>query len=93
MIESASTADIMFWLTHPVIERMLSAKRLPDVTLMGTQEFSKWSTPDGSDETWLEYSYYTFEKGMNPGFPDIGYRCKGHGSDDVALPGNLTYTG
>ena len=31
--------------------------------------------------------------GGNAGFPDMAYRCAGHGKDDVALTGNLTYTG
>ena len=31
--------------------------------------------------------------GGNAGFPDMSYRCAGHGKDDVALTGNLTYTG
>jgi hypothetical protein len=30
MVESASTVDILFWLIHPAIERMLSAKRYDD---------------------------------------------------------------
>ena len=34
MIESASTADVLFWMIHPAIERLLAAKRLPEV---GTQ--------------------------------------------------------
>ena len=61
--------------------------------MMGSQNFSKWDVVNGSNETWLEYSYYTFELGANPGFNDTAYRCAGHGRDDVALPGNLTYTG
>lgn len=140
MVESASTADIMFWLTHPAIERMLSAKRLPGthscpvlhysmlcsaalpcpalnylvlyflfvilssyyshfillislpffipffnffpflhdtvtlsndcmlttssaVTTMGSKEITKWPVVSGNNETWLEFSYYSFEKG------------------------------
>ena len=31
MIESASTADVLFWMIHPAIERLLAAKRLPEV--------------------------------------------------------------
>ena len=61
--------------------------------MMGSKSFSKWDTVDGSAESWLEYSYYTFGLGENPGFTDLSYRCAGHGADDVALPGNLTYTG
>lgn len=42
MIESASTADPMFWIIHPVIERLVSAKRLDGVNTMGSLEYSKW---------------------------------------------------
>ena len=59
MIESASTADPLFWLIHPVIERLVSAKRLPNVTSMGSLTFSKWDSISESD--WLEYSYYSFD--------------------------------
>ena len=31
MIESSSPADIIFWLVHPALDRMLAAKRLPSV--------------------------------------------------------------
>ena len=62
------------------------------VTTMGSQEFYKWPVVNGNNETWLEYSYYSFELGQNAGFPNMTYRCAGHGSDDKALPGNLTYT-
>ena len=31
MIESSSPADIVFWLVHPALDRMLAAKRLPNV--------------------------------------------------------------
>lgn len=31
MIESSSPADIIFWLVHPALDRMLAAKRLPNV--------------------------------------------------------------
>ena len=65
MIESASTADPLFWLTHPVIERLLSAKRLETVTKMGTQSFDNWKQFNGNNETWLEYSYYTFGLGKS----------------------------
>jgi hypothetical protein len=46
MMESASPSDILFWVVHPAIDRLLSAKRLSAVTYMGdeSQEFMKWST-------------------------------------------------
>ena len=60
---------------------------------MGEAKFDKWSTGyDGNQETWLEFSYYTFEKGQNKGFPDMSYRCVGHADYDPALPADLTYT-
>jgi hypothetical protein len=92
MIESASPADPMFWIIHPAIERMLQAKRLPGVTNMGGTEFYKWPVVDGSNETWLQYSYYTFEAGSNPNFPDK-YECYGHGKDDAVLKDMLPMTG
>jgi hypothetical protein len=30
--------------------------------------------------------------GANPGFPDMEYRCVGHGKNDPALPLKLPYT-
>lgn len=91
MIESASTADITFWLIHPVIERLLAAKRLTTVTKMGDTEFSKWNVVDGSNETWLAYSYYNLEEGQNLYHPDA-YTCAGHTADDPALPDAMPYT-
>ena len=93
MIESASTADPLFWLTHPVIERLLSAKRLPGVGQMGDATFDNWSTGfDGNSETWLEFSFYSFKKGENKGFPEMEYRCEGHGATDPTLPHDMVYT-
>jgi hypothetical protein len=37
MLEAASPADIVFWLIHPGVERLLAAKRLTTVTHMGGQ--------------------------------------------------------
>ena len=48
MIESSSPADPLFWMVHPVLERLLSAKRLPGVTTMGSKEFYKWPYIGGS---------------------------------------------
>lgn len=61
MIESASTADPLFWLIHPVIERLVSAKRISTVSTMGSKTFSKWDSLSESD--WLEYSYYNLPAG------------------------------
>ena len=91
MIESASTADIMFWLIHPCIERMVSAKRLPGVTSMGGTDFSKWDDVAGNNQTFLEYSYYTLLEGENAYYPDA-YTCVGHAADDTVLPDMLPLT-
>lgn len=91
MIESASPADIMFWIIHPVIERLLSAKRLPGVTKMGQTEFYKWADVDGSEETWLTYSYYNIAEGENLWHPEA-YTCEGHGPDDKVLADRLPFT-
>lgn len=88
MIESASTADILFWMIHPAIERLVQAKRLDGVSTMGSAEFSKWSPADGSEETWLEYSYYSFDKETMYWHPDA-YTCYGHGADDAVMPHSL----
>jgi hypothetical protein len=48
---------------------------------------------DGSEEDWLEYSYYTFPRGKNPYFSDAN-TCIGHAADDPVLPQqyDLPYT-
>jgi hypothetical protein len=91
MVESASTADPLFWFIHPVIERLLQAKRLPDVTSMGSNTISKWSVVDGSAESFKEYSYYSFEANQMP-FHSEAYTCTGHAAADPALPSRLTMT-
>lgn len=91
MVESASTADPIFWFIHPVIERLLQAKRLPGVTDMGGFEFSKWDTVDGSDQEFYEYSYYSFEEGAMSWY-NGSYTCPGHAANDRALPAALHLT-
>lgn len=91
MIESSSPADIVFWVVHPGIDRMLSAKRLPGVTDMGGTPFYKWTVVDGSNETWLEWSYYTFEAGVNQQYPE-GNTCAGHAATDPVLATKLPLT-
>jgi hypothetical protein len=76
MIESASTADVLFWMIHPAIERLLAAKRLPDVTSMNGHVFTPWST-SGKNESWLRYSYYDLSRKQNP-FMKAAYLCYGH---------------
>lgn len=91
MIESASTADIIFWLVHPVIERLLAAKRIPTVTDMAGVDFYKWPVVDGSNETWLTYSYYDLEEGANAYHPEA-YTCVGNRPEDFALTVELPFT-
>jgi hypothetical protein len=63
MLESASPADIFFWVIHPTIERLLQAKRLNTVSQTGNTSFTKWSKPQ--QETWLQYSFYDLKEGEN----------------------------
>ena len=91
MLESASPADVTFWLIHPTIERQLAAKRLKDSSItFGNVPFNRWPTIDGSEETWLEASTYNFEAGTNAGYPE-GNHCVGHGADDVAMASDLPW--
>ena len=61
MIESSSPADILFLLTHPVIERLLAAKRLSTVSTMNMFPILKWPQVDGNNEFWVYYSFYNFK--------------------------------
>jgi hypothetical protein len=90
MLEAASPADPTFWVIHPTIDRLLSAKRLTTITDMNGVEFQKWASVDGSGEEWLSYSYYTQDAGENLYFPDA-YTCVGHAADDRVLPDRLQY--
>jgi hypothetical protein len=92
MIESSSPVDIIFWLIHPSIDRMLSAKRLPADHLMGDMPFVKWASGhDGSNEAWLEFSPYTFGANENGYYTDP-YTCVGHAATDPVLSVKLPLT-
>lgn len=91
MIESASTADVLFWMIHPVMERLLAAKRMKGVNDMAGSVFSEWEVIDGSEETFLEYSYYSLETGQNKYYPEE-YTCVGHAATDSVLPYKLPFT-
>lgn len=91
MLESSSPADILFWVIHLGVDRMLAAKRLPGVSVMGDTDFVKWGVVDGSNESWLDWSYYTFNEGENAAFPE-GYHCVGHAADDPVLPPHVPLT-
>ena len=86
MLEAASPADILFWMIHPAIERLLSAKRLPDVSIMGdVNDISKWGP---EQEVWTDFSYYTQAAGQNLAYPEA-YVCQGHAASDRVLPDGL----
>lgn len=89
MIESASPIDITFWVIHPTLERLLMAKRLPSVVSMASSPVSKWPSVDGSDETWLEYSYYSYPANTKIKYKPEGFTCRGHAADDAVLPHHL----
>jgi len=75
-LESASPMDIVFWMIHPVLDRLVTAKRLasqPSGIFMG----SYGKIEPFEDETWLEFSSYSTQN----------YTCKGHGPHDPALQG------
>ena len=90
MIEAASPADILFWVIHPTIERILSAKRVEADVDFGGTSFYRWPVINGSAETWFSYSYYTLEENENPYWPEA-YTCVGHAANDSALPSNLPW--
>ena len=91
MIESASTADVLFWMIHPAIERLLAAKRLPDVTTMNGFAFGQWPDVSGHNESWLQYSYYDLKRKRNPFMKDA-YTCYGHAENDLVFPVALPLT-
>lgn len=76
-LESASPLDIVFWMIHPVLDRLATAKRLatagakiPFGTAMG-------NVAGFATEDWLEYSYYSTDD----------FKCPGHGKNDLVLSG------
>ena len=91
MIEAASPVDIPFWVIHPTLERILAAKRLSSVTSMASIPFVKWPSVDGSGETWLEYSDYSYGVNVSKTNPQ-GYTCQGHAAADIVLPDRLSMT-
>lgn len=85
MIESASPADIMFWVIHPTLERLLSAKRLG--ANFADQKTTKWTT---AEETWYSFSYFSLAENENAYWPEA-YTCIGHNATDPALPSSLPW--
>jgi len=72
-LESASPLDPVFWMIHPVLDRMITAKRLAGESLIPFGSFGDLHMFE--DESWVDYSYYTTNE----------YRCSGHGENDAVL--------
>jgi len=83
MLESASPADILFWVIHPTIERVLAAKRLG--ASFAQQSVETWSE---TEDQWYSYSYYSLAENENSYWTEA-YTCSGHDSDDPVLPSTL----
>merc|ERR1711998_477267 len=79
-LESASPLDIVFWMIHPVLDRLLTAKRLstPENKIRFGNNWGHVET--FTDLTWTDYSYYN-------NYPYEGYHCSGHGKEDPVLSG------
>lgn len=73
MLESASPGDPLFWMIHPVLDRMLTAKRLSAVSEIKFGNYGRITAFDNDD--WLEYSYYNTDE----------FTCSGHSMDDAAI--------
>ena len=88
MLESSSPIDILFWVIHPTLERLLAAKRVEGNVNYGGVPVYKWPTPDGSKETWYSFSYFSLEENENAYWPEA-YTCVGHDATDSVLPASL----
>ena len=90
MLESSSPIDILFWVIHPTLERLLSAKRVDAYVDYGGTPIYRWPVIDGSEETWYSFSYFSLEENANVYWPEK-YTCVGHDKDDPALPSTLPW--
>lgn len=90
MLESSSPIDILFWVIHPTIERLLSAKRVNAYVDYGGSQIYRWATQDGSEETWYSFSYFSLEENENKYWAEA-YTCTGHDANDAALPASLPW--
>jgi hypothetical protein len=90
MLESSSPIDILFWVIHPTIERLLSAKRVNAYVDYGGSQIYRWATQDGSEETWYSFSYFSLEENENKYWTE-SYTCTGHDANDAALPASLPW--
>lgn len=92
LIDTAGLADPTFWLLAPAMERVLQAKRLYGLDDFAGSSFAKWDSYDGSNETWLSYSYYSQAAGESSYYPEA-YTCVGHDADDEVLDASLPLQG
>ena len=74
-LESASPLDPIFWMIHPILDRLLMAKRLSGESDITFGAFG--NVHPFTDTEWYEYSYYTTDE----------FTCLGHGAQDQALDG------
>jgi len=72
-LESASPVDPVFWLIHPILDRMTQVKRL---AVLGDIPFGEIGKVEAwTDEEWIDYSFYTSDN----------YTCTGHSMHDAVL--------
>lgn len=76
-LESASPLDIVFWMIHPVLDRLATAKRLATAGAVIPFGSGMGYVSPFSSEEWVEYSYYSTDD----------YKCPGHGRNDLVLSG------
>jgi hypothetical protein len=91
MVHAASPSDILFWAIHPVIERLLQAKRLSTVNNIGGYEFYKWTPEESTQDNWLSWSFYNIAENTNKAHLKP-YTCIGHAAQDQVLPDKLPLT-
>ena len=73
-VESACPADPVCWMIHPILDRMITYKRLAEVN--GSLNFGTMGEiKPFSDKSWLDYSFYTTDD----------YKCEGHSMFDLVL--------
>lgn len=73
-VESASPADPVFWMIHPILDRMITLKRLTEMN-EGVSFGTMGTIFPFEDTSWLDYSYYSTND----------YTCEGHGMFDAVI--------
>lgn len=101
-LESASPMDIVFWMIHPVLDRLVTAKRLASQPNSPIAMGTYGKIVPFQDESWLTYSAYSTQSytcsvslccfDFSPSFAPpktvvLFARSQGHGPDDNALEG------